>query len=276
MAQEIINIGTLPNDGEGDPLRVAFGKINNNFSNLFATATNTLESITIGTSANQVIWQTPVSEFTQGKFQIRSGNPNNNDSQNITISAQILNNLTQDIEYTKGDFKSYEDAIDSILNTTNEYRLVALNGNKKHDLEAIYSHGSKILASNGIQLEGKKIYSNHGGLYQAIKDTPGGYVFFKIDYRDWIKNGYYEMGIGRYKEEVGIENTVGLGKSNDFYTEIKSVTVGGGKITQATWGKKPAAAGIERAVLLAKYIKKYPLEFQNFKYGYNGKAVNGW
>ena len=95
MAQEIINIGTLPNDGEGDPLRVAFGKINNNFSNLFATATSTLESITIGTSANQVIWQTPVTEFTQGKFQIRSGNPSNNDSQNITISAQILNNLTQ-------------------------------------------------------------------------------------------------------------------------------------------------------------------------------------
>lgn len=95
MAQEIINIGTLPNDGEGDPLRVAFGKINNNFSNLFATATNTLESITSGTTANQVIWETPVIEFTQGKFQIRSSNPSNNDSQNITISAQILNNLTQ-------------------------------------------------------------------------------------------------------------------------------------------------------------------------------------
>lgn len=95
MAQEIINIGTLPNDGEGDPLRVAFGKINNNFSTLFATSTNTLESITTGTSANQVIWETPVTEFAQGKFQIRSGNPSNNDSQNITISAQILNNLTQ-------------------------------------------------------------------------------------------------------------------------------------------------------------------------------------
>jgi hypothetical protein len=93
--QEIINIGTLPNDGEGDPLRVAFGKINNNFSNLFATSTSTLESITTGTSANQVIWQTPVAEFTQGQFQIRTGNPSNNDSQDILISAQILNNLTQ-------------------------------------------------------------------------------------------------------------------------------------------------------------------------------------
>jgi hypothetical protein len=32
--QEFINIGATPNDGNGDPLRVAFGKINNNFSNL--------------------------------------------------------------------------------------------------------------------------------------------------------------------------------------------------------------------------------------------------
>ena len=30
---EPINIGVLPNDGSGDPLRVAFEKINNNFAN---------------------------------------------------------------------------------------------------------------------------------------------------------------------------------------------------------------------------------------------------
>ena len=35
---EIINIGTSPNDGSGDPLRVAFDKINNNFANLSSTA----------------------------------------------------------------------------------------------------------------------------------------------------------------------------------------------------------------------------------------------
>ena len=37
MAQEIINVGTAPNDGAGDPLRTAFTKTNNNFSQLFAT-----------------------------------------------------------------------------------------------------------------------------------------------------------------------------------------------------------------------------------------------
>ena len=32
MDYEYINVGTLPNDGSGDPMRVAFVKINNNFS----------------------------------------------------------------------------------------------------------------------------------------------------------------------------------------------------------------------------------------------------
>jgi hypothetical protein len=34
MAYANIIIGELPNDGTGDPLRIAFGKINNNFANL--------------------------------------------------------------------------------------------------------------------------------------------------------------------------------------------------------------------------------------------------
>lgn len=36
MAQEIINIGAAANDGDGDPLRVAFEKINNNFSEIYS------------------------------------------------------------------------------------------------------------------------------------------------------------------------------------------------------------------------------------------------
>jgi hypothetical protein len=35
MAQKIINIGTSANKGDGDPLRLAFGKINDNFTELY-------------------------------------------------------------------------------------------------------------------------------------------------------------------------------------------------------------------------------------------------
>ena len=38
MTQQIINVGTAPNDGLGDPLRTAFTKTNDNFNQLFATA----------------------------------------------------------------------------------------------------------------------------------------------------------------------------------------------------------------------------------------------
>lgn len=36
MTQQVINIGSSPNDGTGDPLRTAYNKINENFSELYA------------------------------------------------------------------------------------------------------------------------------------------------------------------------------------------------------------------------------------------------
>jgi predicted ribosome-associated RNA-binding protein Tma20 len=38
MAQQMINVGTTPNDGSGDPLRTAFEKCNNNFTELYSTS----------------------------------------------------------------------------------------------------------------------------------------------------------------------------------------------------------------------------------------------
>lgn len=36
MTQQVINIGATANDGTGDPIRVAFTKCNNNFSELYS------------------------------------------------------------------------------------------------------------------------------------------------------------------------------------------------------------------------------------------------
>ena len=92
MAQEIINVGAEANDGEGDPLRVAFQKVNNNFANLFATGYNTAEATTTGLSTNQIILEYPADMFTQGTFIIRSYDPSTIDMQNITLSSAITNN----------------------------------------------------------------------------------------------------------------------------------------------------------------------------------------
>lgn len=46
MAKQVINIGTAPNDKTGDPLRIAFTKINGNFTELYDANT-----ISVDTSA---------------------------------------------------------------------------------------------------------------------------------------------------------------------------------------------------------------------------------
>ena len=93
MAQEIINIGAQPNDGEGDPLRTAFAKINNNFTQLFDTDFATYEAYSVGIGP-QVIFQTPAETFTQGVLQINSSDTTSANSQNITLTVSISNDAS--------------------------------------------------------------------------------------------------------------------------------------------------------------------------------------
>ena len=91
MTQEIINIGTQPNDGEGDPLRTAFAKINNNFTQLFSTGFFTSNAYSTGLSTDQVIFTAPVESFTQGIFQINSNDTTSTDTENITLNVSVVN-----------------------------------------------------------------------------------------------------------------------------------------------------------------------------------------
>ena len=91
MTQEIINIGAQPNDGEGDPLRTAFEKINNNFSQLYSTGFFTSSAYSTGLTAEQVIFEAPVETFTQGIFQINSNDTLSTDTENITLNVSVIN-----------------------------------------------------------------------------------------------------------------------------------------------------------------------------------------
>ena len=99
MAIELVNIGANPNDGEGDPLRTAFSKINNNFVWMQQTSTEIASSVTLDDTANQVIWEYPANEFTQALIQIQSFREGSNDSQNALIGASMLNDLS-DVKFT--------------------------------------------------------------------------------------------------------------------------------------------------------------------------------
>jgi hypothetical protein len=91
---EVINVGSTANDGAGDPLRTAFQKINYNFELVNQTGVFTADGYSDGLTADQVIFETPVSLFTQATIQINSQDVNSNDSQNITLSAAISNDGT--------------------------------------------------------------------------------------------------------------------------------------------------------------------------------------
>ena len=50
MAQQVINLGTAPDDGTGDPLRDALDKCNDNFTELYASSGLTLDTDSLGRS----------------------------------------------------------------------------------------------------------------------------------------------------------------------------------------------------------------------------------
>jgi hypothetical protein len=91
MTQEIINVGAQPNDGDGDPLRTAFQKVNNNFTQLFSTGFFTSSAYSTGLAAGQIIFQTPIETFTQGIIQINSTDTSSTDTENITLNVSVIN-----------------------------------------------------------------------------------------------------------------------------------------------------------------------------------------
>jgi len=88
-------VGTEPNDATGDPLRTAFQKINNNFVFLQQASSNIADAVTLDDTPNQVIFEYSANTFTQGLFQIKSYNEDNNDSQDVMLQAQLSNDGTQ-------------------------------------------------------------------------------------------------------------------------------------------------------------------------------------
>lgn len=89
MAQQIINTGTNANDGNGDPLRTAFTKVNQNFTELYSSAilTSSVGSNVSNSSSNVIVWQSNATAFTQGTFQINSQQVGANNSQNVTLNV---------------------------------------------------------------------------------------------------------------------------------------------------------------------------------------------
>ena len=100
MAQEIINIGATANDKSGDPLRTAFNKVNENFTELYSAVTggvnlNQVNSDWNATSGVAQILHKPtnVSAFTNDAGYLTStGIPSqtNNSGKYLTTNGSVL------------------------------------------------------------------------------------------------------------------------------------------------------------------------------------------
>jgi len=81
MAKQVINIGTTANDGTGDPLRSAFDKVNDNFTELYSDDAGDVNSIVAGTAIS-------VSSAT-GNVTVTNSSPNATHTGDVTGSAAL-------------------------------------------------------------------------------------------------------------------------------------------------------------------------------------------
>lgn len=76
MSQQTINIGSAPNDGTGDPLRDAFDKANDNFTELYAMA-----------AAAGASWKAPVRAASTGAITLATGAENGDSIDGVTLAT---------------------------------------------------------------------------------------------------------------------------------------------------------------------------------------------
>lgn len=95
MTQQIINVGTAANDGLGDPLRTAFIKTNDNFTELYAGGG--AAGIANGTSNVKIIANSSVLVSVAGTANVVTVSANT-----VTTATGILSSSTAGIGFTTG------------------------------------------------------------------------------------------------------------------------------------------------------------------------------
>lgn len=104
MAKQVIGIGAAPNDGTGDALRTAFGKVNDNFTELYA-AWRFITSWTFSTNVTEVAF-TSLGSYAEIMVLIRNVTLGTSGTRNIQTSA----NGGSSYFTASGDYKSVSTA----------------------------------------------------------------------------------------------------------------------------------------------------------------------
>ena len=147
MTQQIINVGTSANDGQGDPLRTAFIKCNNNFSQLYSVAQSSPPPTLVGSLGDFAGMYAYDSTYFYYCFSNYTGNS--------TIWAQI----TQ-----AGDIQ-----VSAINNGTSNVKINGLNANATINING--TSNVAVFANTGAYLAG--VISATGNIRGGNLNTAG-------------------------------------------------------------------------------------------------------
>ena len=157
-----VNIGTIANDGQGDPLRTAFLKINQNFTNVYAYANlayyNGVGNVVVGSGGNVIFEGWP--DITTTNLLILTGKLANIAPTNLGALANALANVaTVNLGALNNALATVN--VTSLTNFTNVINTLTANASASNTKVALVSN----LSANGTS-NGQAVYNTtDGGLY---------------------------------------------------------------------------------------------------------------
>ena len=118
MTQQTINIGTSPNDGTGDSLRVAGQKINSNFTEVYAISQNAYNQANTATYPDQASFDTANAAFSKANTAANTAQAGFNQANTANTTAQAAFNKANTVLYKS--VITVKSAGNIVLTTVNE------------------------------------------------------------------------------------------------------------------------------------------------------------
>ena len=200
MAKQVINIGTVANDGTGDPLRTAFDKANDNFTELYSAGSLSLASdIITFTKADGTTSTVNISAYL--------------DEDDRAIASGTLNAGTGIVTFTRDDASTFTIDLSALIDAASVDNVtIQYNGSSQLEVK-----------DNGLEADKLKTsFAASNGQYPAYNSTTGGF--------DW---GYPSptvdgttIGYNGFSELEVKDNGISYEKIDNEFNSSISLTAG--------------------------------------------------